>query len=367
MKPKEKYEQSFEYSLGTQLKSWYSLNPSFGCFWDCAYCIQHKDQYYNESDYKKINKVFEWEDVVQEVMSNPRITSKTPLTFYNFSDPFLPQNTTDLRSILLELENRNFKNPVGLITRTFVDKETLNTISNLKSLKPVVFVSYAGYTNPNIEKAPSHLRIRLMKELKNRGIPTVLYLRPLVQEWMEKDQMKRVYEETKDSIDSVVMSGIRMTPEIISKVKDKGLVVPYTKNYIHKFFPESLDKEVVDTFKDVPVFRYTSCGVSAILGIPDYNSHNGYFVYKGKGKDDKCELPCTKSQREICSCATDKIDESVLPVAKSLLSKIGYNDINICLENKALILDKEISQFDTTYLRHNLSIHVDVREGAERV
>ena len=47
------YLYSQEYNLTSQLKSWMAINPGFGCIWDCAYCIQHKDKFFNETDFRK--------------------------------------------------------------------------------------------------------------------------------------------------------------------------------------------------------------------------------------------------------------------------------------------------------------------------
>ena len=111
------YEFSREFKLITQLKSWMAINPSYGCFWDCAYCIQHKDTFFNQGDYKKVNNVSNIEEVIGEIMSSSRITSKTPLTFYNYSDPFLPQNCSNLSKILLIANLLNF----GTFSTSFIE------------------------------------------------------------------------------------------------------------------------------------------------------------------------------------------------------------------------------------------------------
>ena len=206
-----KYEYSTPFALATQLKSWMALNPNFGCIWDCAYCIQHKDEFFDSSNYRKINNMFDTEEVISEIMVNPRITSRTPLVFYNLSDPFFPQNTTNLRRILYDLDKKKFANIVGLITRTFADDDTLDTIANLISLKPIIIVSYAGYVNRNIETGPLKMRAQLMKEAKKRKIPVLQYLRPIVREWLEQDQFERTRDIVGEHIDGVIMSRIRIT------------------------------------------------------------------------------------------------------------------------------------------------------------
>ena len=112
------------------------------------------------------------------------------------------------------------------------------------------------------------------------NIPILLYHRPLVKEWIQEGQLERVRDEVGDSIDGVVMSGLRLTPEIIEKIKKRGLVVPYVPNHKNKFFPKDIQEKVISLYEGIaPVYRYTSCGVSATLQIPDYNAHMGFLKY----------------------------------------------------------------------------------------
>lgn len=352
-----KYEYSNQFTLATQLKSWMALNPNFGCIWDCAYCIQHKDEFFNSSNYLKINKMFDPEEVVSEIMANPRITSRTPLALYNFSDPFLPQNTTGLKKILYELDKRKFTNLVGLITRTFVDDDTLDTIANLTNIKPIIIVSYAGYENRKIEGGPLKKRVQLMKEIKKRKISLLQYLRPIAREWLEPDQFKKTRDAVAGYIDGVVMSGVRLTPEVIKRIEKKGLTVPYVPNYLNKFFPKEIQEEILEVYKDiVPVYRYTSCGISSTLRIPDYNAHLNFLEETQNKEFNECPLPCRSSQSGICKSRC-KVDEKIM---HNLLDRIGHDDINFEIKKSGLIyLAKEVSKQDLSFLRHNTSSHVD--------
>ncbi len=358
------YQYSNDFSLTTQLKSWMAINPSYGCIWDCAYCIQHKDAFFDKSDYKKVMKIrnisggeITPEEVVAEIMTNPRITNNTPLAFYNFSDPFLPQNKRDLISILKGLDNREFRNPIGLITRTFADNETVEAIAQLENIKPVIIVSYAGYSNKEIESAPNSKRVEMMKRFHDAGVPILQYMRPLVKEWMEEGQIEKARDTVIDKIDGVVMSGIRLTPEIISKIQKRNVTVPFTKNYENKYFPESLQEEVVKAYDGVaPVFRYTSCAVSTMLERPDYNAHLQYTKFTNKTDDNECKLPCKSGQSKICAGCKTPLESTV----KELLSKIDKKDVEFEIKNEGVIYVKtEMDKQEKTFLRHNTSNHVE--------
>lgn len=357
------YNYSNEFQIATQMKSWMAINSGFGCVWDCVYCIQHKDKFFDTSLYKRIHKIkidgelCTPEDIVSEIMVNPRITSVTPLVLYNFSDPFLPQNTKDLESTLTLLDKRRFTNIVGLITRTFVGIDTLDIIASLKYLKPVVILSYAGYENKAIERGPLIKRVELARELKERKIKTLQYLRPIVREWLEPDQFKKARDNIGYLVDGIVMSGIRLTPEIITKISERGLPIPKVPNYTNKFFPKDLQDEILNVYRDViPIYRYTSCAVSATLGIPDYNAHLGFLRETQNKQFSRCPLPCKKDQFEVC--LKHKIIDEV--EFKTLLNRIGHQNIKFnIMPSGVIFLDREISKYDLSFLRHNTSYHVD--------
>ena len=360
----EKFMFSEDYDLTTQLKSWISINPSYGCIWDCAYCIQEKDLFFSTRGKKVVNK-FSVDDVVTEIMTNPRITSKSPLTFFNFSDPFLPHNTKALREILIELDDRRFTNIVGLISRTYADAKTQDVIAGLKNLRPVVLVSYAGYEDKRIEDAPTSKRVQLLKDFHEKGVKTILYLRPLVKEWIREGQFEEVRDKVGDYIDGVIMSGFRLTPEIAEKIKRKGLVVPKTKNYTNKYFPSEIQQKVLEVFNGVaPVFRYTSCGVSAVMGVPDYNAHSKFFEFTQKEHYETCPLPCTPEQKKICDSYTIPSDKEIRKVIDVI-----NPDIKFHVKNGAIILDDNIklSKEEITFIRHNTKAHVDYEDRDHHV
>lgn len=367
----KKYEYSTDYNLLTQMKTWIAVNPSFGCIWDCAYCIQHKDAFFDTAEYRRVHKVktnkidFTPEEIIAEIMRNPRVTKRTPLTLYNFSDPFLPQNTSDLVKILEGMDKRKFKQVVGLMTKTNVPDTVLDSIANLKNLRLIIYVSYAGYDDRRIESAPNNKRLELMKRINDRGIPTIQYLRPVVKEWVKEGQIERISQEVKGIIDGVVMSGLRLTPEIISKIKSKNLPVPKVANHKNKYFPVELQEQIVEAYRDVaPVYRYTSCAASAVFNIPDYNAHMDFLRVVGKiRQEDGCPLPCISAQKQRCfeyGSENRTTEEQI----RKLQEKIGYEDKNFKITNKGrVIFEEPMSKEDLTFFRHNTSRHVDYEDN----
>lgn len=360
----EEYVYSNEWQMITQLKSWVAINPSVGCVWNCAYCIQHKDKFYDTRDYKKVSilknhnqQEYTSQLILEEIKSSPLITTISPLTFYNYSDPFLPKNRKQLVEILSALDTDGFTNPVGLITKTYADDDTINALSKLKNLRPVVLVSYAGYSDRRIESAGSLSRIEMMRKVHQRGVPVLQYLRPLVKEWLEPEQLEKNRDTVMNNIDGIVMSGIRLTPEIIRKISGLGLPIPKVNNYENKSFPKELQERVLEVYQEVcPVYRYTSCGVSATLGIPDYNSHLKFIKETQCKEYSICPLPCKDQQSKIC-ISQPNVQESDV---KILLSKIGHHEAEILIRpSGVIIINKDLSKPELSFLRHNTGCHVE--------
>lgn len=365
------YSHSTELQLFMQLKSWIAINPSFGCIWDCAYCIQHKDKFFNQTNHREVKKLlinnspYTPEDIFNEILANPRITPLTPLTFYNFSDPFLPQNSPDLIEILKRLDEREASNIVGLISKTLPEESVLDEIADLENLSVILLVSYAGYEDKRIETVPKEGRIELAKKAKSRKIPVLHYFRPIVKEWIKKGQLEKARDDLGGFVDGVVMSGIRLTPEIIQVIRERNLPIPQVKNYTNKFFPREIQEEILHLYKGVaPVYRYTSCGVSSIFKIPDYNAHLNFLRHTQRDMFLECPLPCRDEQKRVCE-GFIKIEPIKI---RSLLERINQEAADFReIRAGMIILNRELPKEDLTYLRHNTSLHIDYEENKHHI
>jgi DNA repair photolyase len=356
------YKYSKEMGFFTQMKSWMAINPTYGCPWDCGYCVQHKDELYNKDgrykevkDLKLNGKVMSSLDVVVKMMENPRINNSTPITFFNFSDPFLPQNESKLVDILNNLEDRNFRNPVGLITRTAPSNKTIKNISSLRNLTPIIFVSYAGYEDP-IEHAPNSKRIEMMDAFHSEGVRVIDYLRPLAKEWIEDGQLERVRENVKDKVNGIVMSGIRLTPEIVTKLNEKKIPIPYTPNHRKKYLSQEIQEKVLSIFKNsgIPVFRHTSCATSYLLRRPDYNAHTGYFALNNGVIG--CDLPCVDYHKKFCVNENNFDEEFFIHLKKKVGLSSSYS---INRQKKVISIPEEVTKEIKTFLRHNIAYHIE--------
>ena len=292
----KKFEHHTDYDLLMAGKSWIFANPTTGCTLDCSYCVEQKDSWFK----KEITPIYTADESIEQIKNSPLVLKdKTPLTFYNFSDPFLKANKGDLMKILEALDEDGWTNKVGLISKVHPSVDYLGQLSELKNLKTGLFVSYANLKR-GVEKAPAQPRIDMMRDAKYLGIPTVAYARPLVSEWTSEGRLVELAHQIKGNTDAVVLSGLRLTKEIVDSLKAHNVEVPKLKTFTNKEKDKGLFNKatkIISDIAEVPVFWHTSCAMSYLHGEPDYNSHD----IREQLTKDSCEFPCVESQRGVCS------------------------------------------------------------------
>lgn len=342
----KKFEQHSNYSLFIPGKSWIFVNPSHGCPQKCAYCIEKKDRWFKN----RVTQLYSPKDTTEKMVNSPIILKdRTPLAFYNFSDPFLKDNKKNLFSILENLDKKGWKNKVGLITKLHPGRDYLKKLSELENLKIGLFVSYANLI-PGIENTSPKNRIKLMEDSKRLGLKTINYTRPLVKIWTNEEKLSELADQIKGKVDAISLSGIRLTPEIILSLKSKGIPLPEIRTYTNKQRETPFFKKVTKLLKEktgVPVFWHTSCAMSYVYKEPDYNSHD----IRDKMKEGKCSFPCADEQREICySRKGNSSEEEINEILKKLEKDVSYKRKGETLFLKGNNLTRE----DVSFVRHLL-------------
>lgn len=269
----KKFQHNTNYKLIMPGKSWIFVNPTTGCPLKCAYCVEQKDSWFNGN----LTEIYSPAETIEKLLDSPLvIKNKSPLTFYNFSDPFLPKNKEGLLAILGELNREGWKNKIGLISKIHPGEDYLDKLNNFENLKIGLFVSYANLI-PGLEFVSYKQRVKLMEDAKSREIKVVDYVRPLVREWTDKERLTNLAYQIKGKVDAVSLSGIRLTPEIVESLKIPGIQIPEIKTYINKQRDDELSSLVIQIIRDIaqiPVFWHTSCAMSYLFEEPDYNSHD---------------------------------------------------------------------------------------------
>lgn len=331
-------------------KSGLSLNHIIGCPNDCIYCVRHIFQAYS---LRQPHAIMSDDDILRCLLKSRYFSPHvTPLQLLNrATDPFLPSVKEHTHSVLKALDSEGFRNILTLITRCSVNEEDCHRLNSLRNLRVALFVTYSGIDDVRIERfnksiSAKSLKVAYANALKYR---VILYWRPIIQG----------INDTPGQIDDVlslgcdahatVFTGLMYRSAIKKLFKQERIDLPYSHIARRKILPRITESKVLNAYKErkrkiSPLFRKTSCAVSYVFGIPDYNAHHCV--------GDMCDI-CPDGQREICK------NNYLVPTNEEIvccLSIIGKEKTPFHLRKDALLID--LGDQDRHFLQHQLRFHV---------
>ncbi|WP_238434943.1 MULTISPECIES: radical SAM protein [unclassified Frankia] len=259
-------------------KSGLSLNHIQGCPLDCAYCIRHT---YGLWDERQPRALMSDAEAVARLVEHPYFRpGLTPIQLFNrATEPFLPAVRPHTFAVLEDLDALGLTNHVLVITRHQLRAEDCERLNRLDSIKLTVLFTYSGIEDRRIEPYPSEVAaasLRLATAVRPRRYRTIFYWRPLVPGLNDTDEHLARAADLSQHADATVFTGLFYRDEIAAYYRDSGLPEPYTATARRKVVPETLERRVLEALADhAEVFRKTSCAVSYVHGLPDYNGHYG--------------------------------------------------------------------------------------------
>jgi DNA repair photolyase len=336
-------------------KSGLSLNHIQGCPLDCAYCIRHT---YGLWDQRQPRALMSDAEAVEELVSHryfqPHVT---PVQVFNrATDPFLPNVRLHTFAVLEDLDKRELRNHVLVITRHQMKADDVDRLNRLQHVKVTLLFTYSGIDNKDIEPYPSHVAaesLKLMSAPRERQYRTVLYWRPLVPGLNDSpEHLDRAYELSKHA-DATVFTGLFYRGQIAEYYKANNLPEPYDETARRKIVPETLERRVLSVFASSgSLFRKTSCAVSFAHTLPDYNGHYGIR--------ELCDI-CPLAQLDLCKSAHHVPSaERIREVGSTLSEARGLVVVDIT--ERAAVVAGLAEEQPRYYLQHALGFQVhDVR------
>jgi hypothetical protein len=187
---------------------------------------------------------------------------------------------------------------VLVITRHQLKCDDIDRLNAFVNLKVTLLFTYSGIEDPRIEPYPSGVAaasLRLMSARIHRRYRTILYWRPLVPGLNDSPwHLDTAYHLAKSAA-ATVFTGLFYRDEIAAYYRANGLPEPYEDTARRKIVSETLERRVLAAFDEqTPLFRKTSCAVSFVHGLPDYNGHVGI--------PELCDI-CPLSQLDLCRSA----------------------------------------------------------------
>ncbi|TDP91806.1 DNA repair photolyase [Labedaea rhizosphaerae] len=332
-------------------KSGLSLNHIQGCPIDCAYCIRHT---YGLWDQRRPRALMTDADAAAELVNHryfqPHIT---PVQLFNrATEPFLPKVRPHTFAVLEDLDARGLTNHVLVITRHQLKPYDIDRLNQLRHLKVTLLFTYSGIDDEQIEPYPSHVAaesLKLMSAPARRRYRTILYWRPLVPGLNDTDAHLAVARSLSKHADATVFTGLFYRDEIAEYYRANGLPEPYDDTARRKIVPETLEERVLQTFAGATnLFRKTSCAVSYVHGLPDYNGHYGIR--------ELCDI-CPLSQLKLCADAHRVPSAEDVRQAASVLPEADALKVVRISQRAAVVCGLETEQ-PRYFLQHALGFQV---------
>jgi hypothetical protein len=241
---------------------------------------------------------------------------------------------------------------VLVITRHQLKPADAERLNRLHYLKVTLLFTYSGIEDTRIEPYPSHVAatsLKLMSEVAARRYGTVLYWRPLVPGLNDSDEhLARAYELSQHA-DATVFTGLFYRDQIADYYRASGLPEPYDETARRKIVPETLEQRVLDVFKEsASLFRKTSCAVSFVHGLPDYNGHYGIR--------ELCDI-CPLYQFRLCRDAHHLPTAEQLHKAAATLPEASQLEV-LDVSGRAAVVAGLANEQPRYYLQHALGFQI---------
>ena len=332
-------------------KSGLSLNHVQGCPLDCAYCIRHT---YGLWDQRQPRALMTDDEAVRRLVSHRYfIPHVTPLQVFNrATDPFLPMVRRHTFAVLEGLDSRGLRNHVLVITRCRITPDDCVRLGRLRHIKLTLLFTYSGIDDIRLEAYPSRVAAESLKtagESAPRRYRTILYWRPLVPGLNDSaDHLTRAVALSRYA-DATVFTGLFYRDQIAAYYRANRLPEPYADTARRKIMPEELERRVLAAFRGHgPLFRKTSCAVSYVHGLPDYNGHIGIR--------ELCDI-CPKPQLKLCEASRRKPTEQDLKLAAAGLPGAERMQV-VDVTDRAAVVSGLPDEQPRYYIQHVLGFQV---------
>lgn len=291
----------------------FSIDYWKGCSYQCAYChvqgiFEDLDENYQMYKAPIPRSRFSIEEIIDALVLHPFFKKDESVISIATSstEPFANKKVTESTLKIMEyFVSLGYKNPFWIVTKAGLPNNISNRLKKICDNGNKVMISFCYAGNPSdIEPAQTN-RFKNIELLRDTGVMTSWYMRPLVKEWGANKKnltlmIERISKEYGQFIDMIVPGGLRWTegiefglsvqknkkmPELIKQNDKKTLSTEIEQNIVElckKFFP------------DKPVYFNSSCAIShmlnksniALLNILDKDICNRSICY------NKCKHKC---------------------------------------------------------------------------
>lgn len=209
-----------------------TIHPALGCSNRCLYCyIQDMGFDFTESRPYALSG----DELVYALLSNKYFVPGpygTYLAFGSITEPFLSKEITSKTIDYLLSAARLLGNPMQISTKSNVSSEVVSNIK--RAIKGASLSVLVTILTLNEEKSkiieprvpPPEKRLETIKFFAKEGFTVFVFYRPIIPSFLSTDDFEDVVSEAKRyGAAGVVIGGLRITPNIVSRLSKAGINV----------------------------------------------------------------------------------------------------------------------------------------------
>lgn len=332
------------------LKSYYSINSYIGCTINCGYC------FLAPLDIIPMRpvQIMQEEQLITDMLNDPLFAAgETVLSLNNRTDPFIsPAVKASTFRLMDEMEARKLRNLVTVTTKGLLTGEDAARLASYRYIRPVIIVTYNGIPQ-NIQPIPAEIQEKTMQNVATQPTVGLLHqFRPIIPGVNDTQEIiTKVVSFAKQYCRATIYQGLRINPSIKKRLEERDY------NYQGKFDTHKQKSAHTDEIFSLlraqnptyPIYEHTSCCLSHMLQMPDYNQHYS-----------KMNCPATCPNYLLCHSPVS-LPEIDLQTA---LQKIGVSS-PWHTEGDTLYIDGGLTDEQKSYIKHILhrKVHAAAREN----
>ncbi len=202
-----------------------TVHPGIGCTNRCIYCYIQDMGF----SFTKITPYgLTGRELAYALLSNPFFyptRQGTYIAIGSITEPFHQKIKEKTMQYLLSISRLG--NPIQFSTKEHIDRETARVMARLKSpISPLITITTIHRREILEPQAPPiYRRLQTIRNLKREGMKPMLFLRPIIPGITDVEIDEIIGEAKHAGVIGVVIGGLRITRNIIERMRRKGIDV----------------------------------------------------------------------------------------------------------------------------------------------
>lgn len=304
--------------------TWLAVNSVIGCTNGCKYCfLQSTNKNISEPLYLKSSAM-----AIEDLLMSKYYLNDIPVCLLPNTDAFLNKaNMMYLKDLLYEIDNRNLKNPIVLITKCYIPNDFIGYLKSFKDKghKIIVYLSLSGLPQELEPNVDHNLIRRNFVNLYENGIDVIHYYRPITPLNSKKEKLNEMLDFVSKYSKSSVIGGLKIREDYFNLIKFWPELFNMKKQCLlaDAIWPKEAYDFFYNDYKHGQLIYQTNyCALMQTLKKPAISYYN-------TNECKNCNI-CSMEQKKKCKEEFMKLKIKTKKEVIEHVNKIGYE---ICEEN----------------------------------